>query len=142
MPYVFLTNDRSYVPAYMLQTVTIPADVEIAKYFYRPHVEEIGNELNRALALGPAAAEEWSKGLGIRGQDRMKLAENWERWEVKYQSWIDHRETKSPVSTTPPPAQTILDEPARSPIHHVPSPVIYAPTPASEYLSTSSSRVL
>ena len=68
MPYVFLTNDRSYVPAYMLQTLSIPADVEIAKYFYRPHVEEISKELNQALALGSAAAEEWSKGLDIRGQ--------------------------------------------------------------------------
>lgn len=134
LPYVFLTNDRNYIPAYMLQAVTTPAGVEIAKYFYKPHVDEMTQELTNALALGPAAAEEWSKGLGMRGQDRMKLAENWERWEAKYQGWADRPKTKSVASATPPPAQTTLDETAKSPIQQAPSPIIYAPTPASEYL--------
>lgn len=133
LPHVFLTSDRNYVPAYMLQAATTPAGVEIAKYYYKPHVEDISKELNEALALGPAAAEEWSKGLDARGQDRMKLAENWERWEVKYQWWSDHHGTKPAASATPSPAQTTFNEPVRSPIYHAPSPVIHAPIPASKY---------
>lgn len=134
LPYVFVTDDRNYIPAYMLQAATTPAGVEIGKYYYRPHVESIGNELNEAMALGPAAAEEWSKGLEARGRERMKLAENWERWEVKYQWWAEHHRSKQAASATPSPAQSSLVEAARSPILHAPSPIIYAPIPASEYL--------
>ena len=119
----------------MLQAATTPVGVEIGKYYYKPHVESIGAELDEALALGPAAAEEWSKGLEARGRDRMKLAENWERWEVKYQWWADHHRSKPAASATPSPAQSSLIETARSPPHHAPSPIIYAPIPASEYFS-------
>ncbi|KAJ4296206.1 hypothetical protein N0V90_006251 [Kalmusia sp. IMI 367209] len=133
LPYAFLTSDHHYIPAYMLQAATTPAGVEIAKYYYKAHVEDIGKELNEALALGSAAAEEWSKGLEARGHERMKLAENWERWEVKYRWWSDHNNIKPAAATTPPPTQTTHQEPPLSPMPHVTSPVIHAPTPASEY---------
>ncbi|KAJ4345440.1 uncharacterized protein N0V89_011570 [Didymosphaeria variabile] len=134
LPYAFLTNDRNYVPAYLLQSMVIPAGVEIVKYYYKPHVEDISREVNEALALGPAAAEEWSKGLEARGNERMKLAENWGRWEDKYQSWSAHNDTKSAASTTPAPAQSSLNELGRfSPAQHAPSLVVHAPIPASKY---------
>jgi hypothetical protein len=62
--------------------VTTPANVDIAKFYYKKHVEEITQEMNEAIGRGPTAAEEWSKGLDARGKERMKVAENWERWEV------------------------------------------------------------
>ncbi|KAF1975680.1 hypothetical protein BU23DRAFT_502933 [Bimuria novae-zelandiae CBS 107.79] len=131
LPHIFVTNDANYIPAYMLQAATTPAGVEIAKYYYKAHVEDISKELTEALTLGPAAAEEWSKGLEARGQERMKLAENWERWEVKYQWWSDHNTARPAASATPSPARTALNEPVRSPVQHAPSPVIHAPTPAT-----------
>lgn len=137
LPYAFITNDRNYVPAYMLQAANVPAGVEIAKYYYKPQVEEISSEMYEALALGPAAAEEWSKGLEARGHERMKLAENWGRWEDKYQSWSAHNDTKSAASSTPAPPQTSLNELGPSPAQQTPSLVIHAPSPASKYFSTS-----
>ena len=68
--------------------------MEIGKYYYKHHVDEIAKELNEALALGPAAAEEWSKGLGPRGEGSLRVAEAWERWEVKYRWWRDYEEPK------------------------------------------------
>ncbi|KAF9735927.1 hypothetical protein PMIN07_001808 [Paraphaeosphaeria minitans] len=136
LPYAVITNDRNYVPAHMLQAASVPAAVEVAKYYYKPQVEEISSELNEALALGPAAAEEWSRGLDARGYERMRLAENWSRWEDKYQSWLAHNDTKSVASSTPAPPQTFLNELGRSPTQHTPSLVIHVPLPASKYLST------
>lgn len=132
LPFAFITTDRNYVPAYMLQTVTAPASVEIGKYYYKPDVEKISKELSEALALGPAAAEEWSKGLEARGQEHMKLAENWERWEAKYQHWSTHNATKLASSSTQAPAQVALYDAVTSPVQHAPALILHAPTPASK----------
>jgi hypothetical protein len=121
----------------MLQAANVPAGVEIAKYYYKPQVEEISRELNQALALGAAAAEEWSKGLDHRGHERMKLAENWARWEDKYQLWAAHNDKKPAASSTPAPLQTSLNEFGPSPKERAPSLVIHAPLPASKYFLAS-----
>jgi hypothetical protein len=57
--------------------VTLPPNIEIGKYYYKKHVEDITQELNDALSLGQAAAEEWSKGLDDKGKERMKIADNY-----------------------------------------------------------------
>ncbi|KAI8940445.1 hypothetical protein NX059_004131 [Plenodomus lindquistii] len=130
LPFVLLTNDHHYVTAYTLQSATTPADVVISKYYYKPHVDEISQELADALSRGSAAAEEWSKGLDARGKDRMRVAENWERWEVKHHWWEEHQEPKRATSAAPSIAGTSHREPTRSPPHQVSSPVIHAPIPA------------
>lgn len=127
LPFVLLTNNDHYIPAYTLQSATTPADVVVGKYYYKQHVEEISQELAHALSLGPAAAEEWSKGLEARGKDRMKVAENWERWEVR---WEAHQDAESAPSAAPSLAATSHRQPSRSPPHHGSSPVIHAPVPA------------
>lgn len=134
---MLLTNDHNYITAYTLQSATTPADVVIGKYFYKQHVEDITQELHEAQGLGQAAAEEWYKGLQTRGKERMKLAENWERWEVK-QQWLDeHQDAKRATSVAPSVAPSVAAtshrEPSRSPPRHVSSPVIHAPVPASKY---------
>jgi hypothetical protein len=65
----------------------------------------------------------------------MKLAELWERWEVKYQWWSDHNDVKRASSAAPSAAISHL-EPSRSPMHRAPSPVIHAPIPASKFSSS------
>ena len=121
----------------MLQAGTIPAGVEVAKYYYKPHVEEITKELQDVLARGSAAAEEWSKGLDVRGNARMKVAENWERWEVKYQWWLDHHGPKRSASAAPSSGENVHQPQQNSPSHQVPSPIIHAPVPASKYSSNT-----
>jgi hypothetical protein len=90
------------------------------------------------VGRGSAAAEEWVKGLEIRGKERMKASENWERWEVKYQWWSDHQGPTKPVSKAPSPVPVLTlqhQQPAPSPPRRAPSPIIYAPVPASKYRS-------
>ncbi|KAF2109412.1 hypothetical protein BDV96DRAFT_585543 [Lophiotrema nucula] len=128
LSYALITSDQHYIPAYTLQSATTPADVEIAKYYYKPHVEEIMKELEQAQGRGPAAAEEWAKGLEARGKERMKAAENWERWEVKYQWWLKHEEPKRAVSLALSTAST-HQQLTRSPTRQAPSPIVHAPTP-------------
>jgi hypothetical protein len=132
LPYAFITNDDHYIPAYTLQAATVPASVEIAKYYYQEHVDTITEELTDALSLGTAAAEEWSKGLEARGTERMKLVELWERWEAKYQWWTVSQ-VKRAASVAPAVAPTSNLEPRTPPIHRAPSPIIHAPIPASKY---------
>lgn len=94
-------------------------------------------ELNHALSLGPAAAEEWSKGLEARGKERMRLAENWERWEVKYQWWENHQQPKRLSSATP----SLQKEPSKSPVRQITSPIIHAPVPAGKHIAAVSFTV-
>ncbi|KAF2681890.1 hypothetical protein K458DRAFT_391402 [Lentithecium fluviatile CBS 122367] len=133
LPFAFITNDHNYIPAYTLQAATTPASVEIAKYYYKEHVDAITEELNDARSLGTAAAEEWSKGLEARGNERMKAAELWDRWEIKYQWWSDHNEAKRAPSAAPSTTPSTNQDSCRSPMHHTPSPIIHAPVPASKY---------
>jgi hypothetical protein len=106
--------------------VTIPADVEIGRYYYKEHVEQITQELKEALSLGAAAAEEWSKGLEVRGKERTRAAENWEKWASKH-----HLQPPRTPSAAPSAAATSHKEPYTS-------PVIHAPVPAGKYISAVS----
>jgi len=130
LPFVLLTNDHHYIPAYTLQSAATPVDVVVGKYYYKQHVEEISQELAHALSLGPAAAEEWSKGLEARGKDRMRVAENWERWEAKQHWWEAHRDAESATLAAPSLTATSHRQSSRSPPRHGSSPVIHAPVPA------------
>ncbi|PZD37280.1 hypothetical protein A1F97_07725 [Pyrenophora tritici-repentis] len=141
LPFALLTNDQHYIAAYTLQSATTPADVEIAKYYYKNDVQDMTQELNEALGRGPAAAEEWAKGLEARGRERMKLAENWERWEVKNQWWEQHNEGKRAASAAPSQPATSHKRPSRSPPRRTPSPIIHAPIPASKSTSAVSFAV-
>ncbi|CAN9249685.1 unnamed protein product [Alternaria alternata] len=138
LPFALLTNDQHYVAAYALQSVTTPANVDIAKFYYKKHVEEITQEMNEAIGRGPTAAEEWSKGLDARGKERMKVAENWERWEVKNQWMEEHKDAKRAASAAPSHAATSHRELSKSPPRRTPSPIIHAPVPASKYTSAVS----
>jgi hypothetical protein len=104
-------------------------------------VEDITQELNEALSRGPAAAEEWSKGLDARGKECMRIAENWERWEVRNQPMEQHKAAKRAAFAAPSHATTSHQEPSESPPRRTPSPIIHAPVPASKYASAVSFAV-
>lgn len=55
----------------------------MSKWFYREHVQDINRQFEDVRALGPAAGEEWLKGLEDMGRRRMADAERWERCERK-----------------------------------------------------------
>ncbi|KAF2831480.1 hypothetical protein CC86DRAFT_463362 [Ophiobolus disseminans] len=124
LPFALITKDCNYIAAHLLQATTTPPDVEIGKYYYMKHVADITQELNDALSLGPAAAEEWSKGLDAQGKERMKVADNWEKWEARHQ----HERSRA-TSAAPSLAARSHKEPSRSPARQMPSPIIHTPVP-------------
>ncbi|KAL9080186.1 MAG: hypothetical protein Q9157_001031 [Trypethelium eluteriae] len=58
-------------------------NLRVTKFYYKPHVEEIERQLRDTQALGPAAAEEWGKGLAATGKERLLDAARWERFETR-----------------------------------------------------------
>ena len=61
----------------------LPPTSKVAKFYYKPHVDEIECQLRETQALGPAAAEEWSKGLAATGKEKLLDAARWERFEAR-----------------------------------------------------------
>ncbi|KAI4953736.1 hypothetical protein J4E91_002584 [Alternaria rosae] len=100
LPFALVTSEQHYIPTYTLQSTSTPADVDIAKFYYKKHVEELTQEMNEAISRGPAAAEEWYKGLDVRGRERMRAAENWERWEVK-NLWMEEQQVPNLTGVAP-----------------------------------------
>lgn len=124
LPHIFLTSDRNYIPAHTLQTANMPPNVDISKYYYKLHVDEIMRELEDAQKLGAAAVEEWFKGLESRGKESMKVAENWERWELKSQLWERDQDPKHSISVAPP---HLRGSPSQQ------APLVHAPTPMCKW---------
>jgi hypothetical protein len=108
--------------------VTLPPNIEIGKYYYKKHVEDITQELNDALSLGQAAAEEWSKGLDDKGKERMKIADNWEKWEARAL-----QERSRAASAAPSITGRSRKESSTSPMRQMLSPVIHTPVPLGKY---------
>lgn len=81
LPFVFLTDENHIVSHTSLQN-GLPNNVHIAKYFFKPHIEDMKLEFSKAREMGTAAAEEWIKGLDDLGKDRRNDAVRWERWEA------------------------------------------------------------
>ncbi|KAH7086947.1 hypothetical protein FB567DRAFT_526606 [Paraphoma chrysanthemicola] len=125
LPFALITRDENYVPAHHLHNTSIPPEVEIGKYYYKKHVEEITCEMKNALRLGSAAAEEWSKGLDAQGKERMKAADNWEKWDGR-----DQQEQNRLAAALSSVANHSHKEASRSP-RQIPSPVIHTPVPVA-----------
>ncbi|KAL2352270.1 hypothetical protein BJ546DRAFT_850274 [Cryomyces antarcticus] len=84
LPYAFVTQDVHVVRSSALQdAVNIPPRIQLTKYYYKGHLESIQRGFEEAKALGPAAVEEWLKGLEGVGKDRLHDALRFERWEAK-----------------------------------------------------------
>jgi len=59
----------------------IPSHLRVAKVYHSADVETIQHEYEEAKAFGQGAAEEWRKGLAMKGKDAMADAARWEKWE-------------------------------------------------------------
>jgi hypothetical protein len=63
-----------------MQMGALPPDTQVTKLFWTEHVEQVKAEFASVKALGSAAAEEWIKGLEIRGKQVLVDASRWEKW--------------------------------------------------------------
>ncbi|KAL3421324.1 hypothetical protein PVAG01_07769 [Phlyctema vagabunda] len=83
LPFVFMTNELHVIPATVLQKSAPPDHIQTNKYFFKPQVEGLKQELlDIKDKMGGATAEEWLKGLDKRGKEMRNDAGRWERWEA------------------------------------------------------------
>ncbi|KAH7060510.1 hypothetical protein B0J12DRAFT_566322 [Macrophomina phaseolina] len=110
LPCVFVTHNLHTVPSSILTSTPVPPNITLSKWFYREHVQDINRQFEEVRALGPAAGEEWLKGLEDMGRRRMADAERWERWERKGGFQDLHpprRQSVSPSSIASSSQQTV-----------------------------------
>lgn len=82
LPFIFLTQDLNVLFATSLQNEQPPPTIQMAKWFFKPHVEAIKAEFFKVKSMGSGTAEEWLKGLDDTGRDKRNDAGRWERWEA------------------------------------------------------------
>lgn len=82
LPFIFLTGDLNVLSAISLQNEQPPSTIQLAKCFFKPHVEAIKAEFFKVKSMGAGTAEEWLKGLDDTGKDRRNDSARWERWEA------------------------------------------------------------
>lgn len=82
LPFAFLTASLHYVSSVSLRGNQPPVGMVLTKHFLRSQVEELKSRFEEVKALGPAAAEEWMKGLDGNGKDKIADAARWEQWEL------------------------------------------------------------
>ncbi|CAG1990015.1 unnamed protein product [Fusarium graminearum] len=80
LPPILVDTDMHVIPPRAMQMGTLPPDTQVTKLFWAEHVEQVKAEFTSVKALGPAAAEEWVKGLEIRGKQILVDASRWEKW--------------------------------------------------------------
>ncbi|PNP80271.1 hypothetical protein FNYG_06347 [Fusarium nygamai] len=80
LPPVLVDADMHVIHPRAIQAGTVPPHIQVTKIFWSEHVEQIKLEFENVKALGSAAAEEWIKGLEIRGKQALADASRWEKW--------------------------------------------------------------
>ena len=83
LPFAFLSQTNHMISISVLRSTTPPTSLQLTKYYYKPHIEEIKRKFDKVKELGPASAEEWIKGLDHEGKERANDAVRWEQWEAR-----------------------------------------------------------
>ncbi|KAG8410195.1 hypothetical protein J3459_017303 [Metarhizium acridum] len=82
LPMVFLTQENHVVPPHVLASTTSLSHAQPTKVFWNEQIENIKSAFEDAKGFGPAAAEEWIKGLGSQGRRCLADVARWERWHI------------------------------------------------------------
>lgn len=83
LPFAFISPSNHYIPSTTLRSSIPPINLQLPKYYYKPHILEIQERLDRAREFGSASAEEWIKGLDSEVKERMNEVALWEQWEAR-----------------------------------------------------------
>lgn len=78
--FALFDQDMHFVPQGLLGG-SVPIGTSLQKYFLVPDIRSLQEELHEAQTLGPAAAEEWIKGLAEKGRSTASDAARFENWE-------------------------------------------------------------
>lgn len=82
LPPIFVTDQLHVLRPRVMQTGVLPPNTQVTKFYWSEHINQIKNEFEQVKVLGSAAAEEWVKGLEIRGKQALADASRWEKWEL------------------------------------------------------------
>ncbi|KAF5536163.1 hypothetical protein FPHYL_13038 [Fusarium phyllophilum] len=133
LPPVLVDADMHVIHPRAIQAGTVPPHIQVTKFFWSEHVEQIKLEFENVKALGSAAAEEWIKGLEIRGKQALADASRWEKWAstggmAQFRAPKAAAKADAPFSFTPLALSAPLGKPSSDPAqsigeHHRQAPV-------------------
>jgi len=83
LPFAFVSDTNHYIGHNLLRNTAAPPTPYPSKRYYKPHMGDIKRQCEDVKALGAGPAEEWTKGLAGRGQERLEDMIRWEQWESK-----------------------------------------------------------
>jgi hypothetical protein len=81
LSFVLLTSSMHMVSSVALRLADIPTDLHLSKYYFNSEIDQLMDEFHHVKSLGPAALEEWMKGLESMGKRKLSDAARWEQWE-------------------------------------------------------------
>ncbi|KAL2391480.1 hypothetical protein RJ035_000229 [Blastomyces gilchristii] len=82
LPFAFFTPSMHFISSITLRNNQPPGDISLTKRFYKVHIDDMRRKFEDVKSLGPAATEEWIKGLEGNGKDKLADAARWEQWEA------------------------------------------------------------
>lgn len=80
LPMAFLTPNLNVIYTQSIRTTQVPTSIPLTRIYWPTQVESLQSEFEDIKRFGPAAAEEWIKGLESRGADAIHEASRWEKW--------------------------------------------------------------
>lgn len=82
LQFAILSTSLNYVTSVTLQKESPPPDLQLTKWYFKPHVEEMKRELQEAVAQSPALAEARLRELEAKCQNEKGDIFRWENWEL------------------------------------------------------------
>ncbi|OJD19774.1 hypothetical protein AJ78_00273 [Emergomyces pasteurianus Ep9510] len=106
LPFAFFTPSMHFASSITLRNNQPPGDMTLTKHFYKAHVDDMRRKFEEVKSLGPAATEEWIKGLEGNGKEKLADASRWEQWEASgglrsiRATHVSHNESSFGLSST------------------------------------------
>lgn len=109
------------IPPRVMQSGTLPPQTQVIKIYWSKDLEKIKGEFEKVKMLGPAAAEEWIKGLEIRGKQSLVDVARWEKWDLAGGAQQTRLSFTSVKAVAPheaehkTPVKTLVKQPVKAP---------------------------
>ncbi|WEW58543.1 hypothetical protein PRK78_004011 [Emydomyces testavorans] len=82
LSFAFFTSSMHFVSSVVRRSNQPPSGLSLTKFYLKSHIETMKNKFEEVKSLGPAAAEEWVKGLEGNGKEKIADSAKWEQWEL------------------------------------------------------------
>lgn len=82
LPFALFTSSMHFISSIALRGSQSSSNLNLTKYYFKPHIQAMKREFDDVKALGSATAEEWVKGLETNGKEKLADAARWEQWDM------------------------------------------------------------